>query len=305
MKIAVLGATGHMAKCAIHVFAKDAGAELYLFSRSENRLKSLKAAMGLAEAHCAVGYENFGDTDYDVIFNGVGVWDTPGASPRQIFEATERYDNLILHYQTEHPAAISIHVSSGAVYGGDFSSPADRATKSVVAVNAVKKGDFYTAAKLNSEIKHRAFSELNIVDLRLFGFFSRYMSLKYNYLLAAMIGCVENGTVFESVAANFYRDYIHLDDFSELLRGVVKEPRVNTVIDVRSKAPISKDELLELFAKKYGLKFRVRDDFAGLSLTGIKPYYYSARITPVYTPRYSSRETVENELEYFLGKGRV
>ena len=40
----------------------------------------------------------------------------------------------------------------------------------------------YALSKINSEIKHRKLKHLNIIDLRLFSFFSRFMNLKSKFL---------------------------------------------------------------------------------------------------------------------------
>ncbi len=300
MRVAVLGATGHVAKCAVHAFAGDASAEFYLFSRSGERLRQEMAEFDGPRTHFIEGYGDFPGGAYDVIFNGIGVWDTPGADPRQIFLITERYDNLILEYQQRHPYSVAIHVSSGAVYGGDYSVPIGRDSRCEINVNHASQGDYYTAAKLNSEIKHRAFSELNIVDIRLFGFFSRYMNVDYSYLLSGIIRSIRNNTPFHAVSEEFYRDYIHPDDFAGLLNGIAGEKHINMAIDVRSSRPVSKSEMLDFFSRRYGLVIEGGTGQAVVSRTGIKPYYYSTRGNGVYVPKRTSMETIESEIKYFL-----
>lgn len=304
MRIAVLGATGHVAKCAAWSFAGDSGAVIDLYSRSPERAE--RAAEAVASMHPGVrakfatrDYGEFFDNEYDLIFNGVGVWDTPGQGPERIFEITEKYDDLVLSYQKNLPGSISVHVSSGAVYGGDYTAPAGEGSPAVIPVNGPRTGDWYTAAKLNSELKHRAHRELNILDIRLFGFFSRFMDTGYRYMLSAMIRAAGEGTVFRAVPEEFWRDYVSLGDFSALLHAALERRELNRAVDVRSAAPISKSELIELFAQKYGMRYEIAG--AGVSRTGNKPYYYSLRQNDLYTPSATSRETVEAELEYFLG----
>lgn len=300
MKVAILGATGHVARCALLALSHEKNAEFYLFSRSMGKLEAVCRGYDQGKVHCMAGYSEFPNHDYDVIFNGVGVWDTPGVDARQIFSATEYYDNMVIQYQLTHPGAVSIHISSGAVYGGDYEKPVDDGAVAVLPVNHVTKGDYYTAAKLNSEIKHRAHEELNIVDIRLFGFFSRYMSLGYRYLLSGIINSIKENRPFHAIRPDFYRDYIHMDDFAAVLLGIARQPHINTAIDIRSKEPISKDQMLEFFTEKYGLKTVVAGDEVAISRTGVKPFYYSKRENDIYTPVHTSLETLESEVRYFL-----
>lgn len=299
MKIAILGATGHLSKCAFWSFSQDREDEFYLFSRSKIRAEQYYASFPQVRKTCFDGYAAFPGYEYDLIFNGIGSWDSRDQESSRIFQVTEVYDNMIMNYQSAHPETTSIHISSGAAYAGDFQRPVNHDTKASIDINQVTVGDFYSAAKINSEIKHRAFSNLSIVDIRLFGFFSRYMSLEYPYLLSAMIRAVKEKRVFKAVEGNFWRDYIHMDDFSALLHGIASR-KINAAIDVRSKAPISKNELIQLFVEKYGLQVEV-DTSVTLSKTGLKPYYYSEQKNDIYVPQYTSAEAVEHELDFFMG----
>jgi len=299
MKIAILGANGHLAKCAAWVFAKKPGNELFLFSRSPDRAREANDFVG-TDSHIELcEYSQFNDYEYDLIFNGVGTWDSKDQAAKTVFQVTEYYDGLILTYQTRRPETKAIHISSGAAYGGSFAEPVNDKTESRIALNDIAIGDYYSAAKVNSEVKHRAFADLNIVDIRLFGFFSRYMSLDYSYLLSALINAARSGSVFCTVREEFWRDYIHLEDFANLLMEIARCEHINTAIDVRSARPIAKSELIKLFIDSYGLKVQFNEAIQ-LSKTGIKPYYYSLRSNDVYVPQYTSLDTVKTELAYFM-----
>lgn len=299
MKIAILGANGHLAKCAAWVFAQRPETELFLFSRSPSQIviPSDVIENGVYIRLCE--YSQFNDFEYDLIFNGVGMWDSKEQASNTVFQVTEYYDGIILDYQASRPLTKSIHVSSGAAYGGSFERPVDSETESRLELNRIKTGDYYSVAKINSETKHRAFSNLNIVDIRLFGFFSRYMSLSYAYLLSGLINAAKSGNIFYAIKDEFWRDYIHLNDFADLLWGVANAEHINTAIDVRSAKPIAKSEIIQFFVDNYGLKVQVNEEVR-LSKTGVKPYYYSLRLNEVYTPKYSSLETLKTELAYFM-----
>jgi nucleoside-diphosphate-sugar epimerase len=299
MKIAILGAAGHLSKCAFWVFSRNEYNEIYLYSRFPDRLKGF-SKQSQSKNVILRNYADFFNADYDIIFNGVGTWDTPGANADMIFEITEYYDNMVIKYQTSHSNCTSVHISSGAAYASDFLNPVDFSTKTQITINNFAVGDYYSIAKINSEAKHRAHSGLNIVDLRLFGFFSRFMSLEYKYLLSGLINAVKNRTVFHVIKENFWRDYIHLDDFSMLLLAIAAVDKINTAIDVRSRQPVSKEEIIKLFTDKYNLKIE-SDINVEISKTGVKPHYYSVMNSEIYSPRYTSLETIQTELQYFFG----
>lgn len=299
MRIAILGATGHLSKCVFWSFSKDSDVEFFMFSRSKNKAENFYRQFTDAKIKYFDDYQMFRAFDYDLIFNGVGSWDSKDQPSNNIFKVTESYDNLIMDYQATHPQSVSIHVSSGAAYANSFSIPASKSTQTEIIINQISEKDFYSIAKINSEAKHRAFPEMNIVDIRLFGFFSRYMSLEYPYLLSALIQSTKQHKVFKMVKDDFWRDYIHMDDFSLLLHEILKQKKINMAIDVRSRLPISKSDLVHLFIEKYGLE--VQENISTeISKTGIKPYYYSLQKNDIYTPRYTSLETVESELKYFM-----
>jgi nucleoside-diphosphate-sugar epimerase len=300
MKIAILGATGHLAKCAFWAYSQDKSNTFYLYSRSLDKLKDTYDSYGDIAKNYIADYGVFAEHDYDIIFNGIGVWDTPNRDIRDIFYVTEHYDNMIIEYLKQHPDTTSIYVSSGAAYASDFLAPVDKhSTTTAVNINDLTDGNYYSIAKMNSEAKHRAMSELNIADIRLFGFFSRFVSLDYPYLLSGLVKAVRDQTVFKSVAFEFWRDFIHLDDFTALLTGIAATDRINVAIDARSKAPVSKNELVDLFVNRYGLRFKT-DYHAAVSVTGAKPYYFSRIDNPIYIPRYTSLETIECEVKFFL-----
>lgn len=299
MRIAILGATGHLSKCVFWSFSKDKDVEFFLFSRSKINAENFYRRFSDTTINYFDDYQMFHRFDYDLIFNGIGSWDSKDQPSNHIFHVTEYYDNLILYYQESHPQAISIHVSSGAAYSNSFSSPAEENSQTAIMINHIVEKDFYSIAKINSEAKHRSFPEMNIVDIRLFGFFSRYMSLEYPYLLSALIQSTKEHKLFKIVKEDFWRDYIHMTDFSLLLHSIVERKRINMAVDICSKLPISKSDLIHLFMGKYGLKVQ-EDTSAKVSKTGIKPFYYSIQKNDLYIPQYTSLEAVENELKYFM-----
>jgi len=137
--------------------------------------------------------------EYDVVINCVGV-----GRPEKIeevgfdiFSITEKFDNLVIDYLQKNRKCIYINFSSGAVYGKNFKRPVDQGSISSLNVNSIDISDAYSLAKINSEAKHRALQGYNIVDIRIFSYFSRDIDLNAKFLLSeAMSSIKDNKTLF-------------------------------------------------------------------------------------------------------------
>ena len=116
---------------------------------------------------------------FDAIVNCIG-FGTPekiGRAGINIFKITESIDDLIIEYLVKKPETVYINFSSGSVYGSSFEKPVDSSYKSVIKIQPLEDREFYRIAKLNSEAKHRSLNDLQIIDIRLFSFFSRFIDL--------------------------------------------------------------------------------------------------------------------------------
>lgn len=299
VRIAILGATSHIAKGLIAAWAKPPDRTLLLYARSTERVREFLSSIG--EGHPAVFPLNeFGSEPFDIVVNCIGIGD-PGRLRDQaatIFALTELWDNSILDHLAQHPDVLYINFSSGAAYGSDFSSPVDQSTVSSFPLNDLTPAEFYGIAKLNAESKHRARPDLHIVDLRVFSYFSRYIDLSTRFLLSDIITAIRNETELVTTSANIVRDYVHPDDLTSLLDLVIARRELNDVYDVYSAGPVSKFEILDECAARYGLRYRVADDTATVNATGVKDHYYSRNYNAAdlgYSPRYSSIDALRSE----------
>lgn len=262
--IAILGSTSHVAKNLIDRFNKD---ELYLFSRSRNNLDS------------------FIDGNYSAIINCVGIG-TPNKLKEigsGIFRLTEYYDNLILDYLSNY-GGIYINFSSGIVNSHAGSLKHD-----------------YRIAKLYSEAKHRA-SNLNIIDIRIFAFFSRYIDLKAGFFITEIINCIKEEKEFITGDNNIVRDYIHPDDLFNLVNICINK-KINDHIDAYSLKPITKFEILNYFEATYGLKYRVIPGTAGGHASGTEDNYFSKNHKADllgYKPKYSAMDSIIEESKVII-----
>jgi nucleoside-diphosphate-sugar epimerase len=220
-----------------------------------------------------------------------------------IFRLTETYDNLVLDYIVSHPEAWYINLSSGAVYGTNFARPAEQSTRAGIDVNNIFPSDYYGIAKLHAESKHRAFPNRNIVDLRVFSYFSCFTDPHAKFLINEILSCVKQGKTFETGPDNIIRDYVHRDDLLGLIEACIAQNALNDVFDVYSLNPVAKFEMLDYLSKNLGLKYRVRNDCKPVSITGIKTHYYSLnhRASALgYQPKFTSMDCIREESKAIL-----
>lgn len=304
-KIAILGATGHIAKSLIESFCRTNKYELFLFARSLDRLNKFLSSIQGNNAVSSMMFSDFNRADYDVIINCVGIGD-PGKlkiAGDSIFRLTETFDNMVLDYLKFHTTAIYINFSSGAAYGTDFSVPVDEFSCNNLDINHIAPSDFYGIAKINSEAKHRAMANLNIIDLRVFGFFSRFIDIESQYFMNEVISCIKNDKEFITRRKNIIRDYVHPQDLMSLIEKCINKQDFNEVFDVYSLKPVTKFEILDYFTTQYGLKYSIKSDINVLTATGTKDNYYSNNKKAEkigYFPQFTSMDSIIEETKAIL-----
>lgn len=304
MRVAILGATGHVGKC-LTASLLERGIHVTAVVRNAARIENFLATQPRG-SKCAVrSFAEFPAGEYDAVVNCVGVGTPAGvkASGAAIFALTERFDQLVLDYLATRPDARYIAFSSGAAYCGDFKLPASESSPAVVGINEIKPADYYGIAKLAAEAKHRAMDDLAIVDFRLFGLFSRYADLDASYFMCDVFRALVNETTLAVGPEDIVRDYIAPHDVASLLMSVLDGAPRNDVLDLYSEAPVSKFEVLTKFSERYGLKYEVLETPTEDAATGVKPNYYSTnrRAASVgYRPSRTSLETLAEEIDALL-----
>lgn len=307
-KIAILGATSHIAKnLAVQLSQTD---ELLLYARSIENLREFAAAEKLVSpaVRCLpLGAFGIDGECPEAVINcvGFGTPDKQINAGAELFRVTEKYDNLILDWQLKHPETPHVHLSSGAVYGTGFSRPADEGTRTEIDVNRIVPADYYRLAKLNSEAKHRAYAPLPIVDVRVFSFFSRFIEPESHFLLAEIVRCIRDRSVFRTGPGNIVRDFIHPADLADLVRAAIGPRSHNCVVDAASRAETDKRAILDYFESRYGLRVERSAENAGLNATGENSFYCShsrSAETLGFQPKYDSMEAIAAGAEALLGK---
>ncbi len=237
--------------------------------------------------------------EFDVIINCIGISDPAKIESEEkiIMKLTEDFDQLILDYLKNNSDVKLINFSSGAVYGEEINSPINDTTPFSLSAHSQ-----YAIANIQSETRHRNLAEFNIIDLRLFSFFSRFMDLNTRFLISEIISSINQKKKFITNEFDFYRDYIHPEDLFSLLKKCIDKNTINDVFDLYSKKPIGKFDLLDSLRDNFGLQYQVVPNSGFSSPTGFKENYYSksrkAKLVG-YEPQYSSIETIVNEMKYF------
>lgn len=304
-EIAIFGATSHIAKGLIYNFSMAGGYKLFLFARSLNRVQEFLNGIQREKDVYIKRFEEYNNANYDVIINCVGIGEPAKLKNNvsSIFRLTEMFDNLVLDYLEKHPEALYINFSSGAAYGTDFNTPVDTTTCSKWNINTITEADYYGIAKFNSEAKHRSLKNLNIVDLRIFGYFSRFINLESKYFLTEIISCIKEGKEFITDSNNIVRDYIHPKDLHSLIEKCIKKYKINDVFDAYSLKPVKKFDILDYFKNKYGLNYVVKTNAKVVALTGSKDNYYSNNRKAQYIgykPKFTSMDCITQETKKII-----
>ena len=285
MNIAFVGATSYVAQDLIERFLQT-DCKLFLFARNPQNIFWLNDKITFGTLNDFKNYE------YDVIINCI----------QTVFIDYEKYDNMIIEYLLKHVDSLYIHFSSGAVYGKNFNKPVTKKTISSIEINNIKEIDYYYINKIYTEAKHRSFANLNIIDIRLFSYFSKYVYLKIyqHYFMNNIVRCLINKTIFKTNSINFIRDFVHPADLFDLIIKCIDIKKLNTFFDVYSIKPTSKFEILSLCEKEFYLQYEFINTIDTENKTGEKNVMYSTNYKAKeigYTPNYSSLEAIKDQLQ--------
>jgi hypothetical protein len=270
MRVAILGATGHVAKNLID--GMTPAFDIVAFSRSED----LSSPVHIGAFHSSPLMPF-----YDAVINciGAGTPEKVKAAGPGIFATTERFDDLIIEYIQSHPGSSYINISSGIVH-------------------VEGKPDAYRMTKLNAEAKHRAFADLPICDLRLFSFFSRHVDTSSSHMMAEISRAVVNGTEFVTTDSDIQRDYVSPVDLCQVVAAAIRTG-VNCACDIYSAAPTTKRAIIVAMQERFGLRVEYVPSGRPPSASGDSyiPLDRSANEIFGYAPTMTSLETIQAELK--------
>jgi nucleoside-diphosphate-sugar epimerase len=306
MRIAILGATSQIAKDLVLSFYIHGTADLVLYARRPEAVMQWLADVGLSGHYLVADFEAFGPQDhFDVIFNFVGVGSPTKAIAMgsSILNVTLQYDDLALGYLNQHPSCRYIFLSSGAAYCSKFDHPADLNSQAIFPINGLTQQDWYGVAKMYAECRHRSLTHLPIVDIRVFNYFSHTQDMSGGFFITDVLRAIHNKSILQASTEHIVRDYIHPEDFYQLVVVILNAPPINIAVDAYSKAPIDKSALLTALSRHFGLQYELIEDKNIVNKMTSKAHYYS-RNTKVaefgYEPRRTSLDGVMLEINKYL-----
>lgn len=304
--IAILGATSQIAGDLILNLSKCHEDQIYLYGRRLPELKAWLAVNGLHDWCSVAGYDAFHKGQYDVIVNFVGA-----GCPMQIkkmgtsiLEVTDYFDSMAVDYLKKNENCRYIFVSSGAVHNQLLRQISNNDGSGNLSHGHLEDKNWYALSKIYAEKRHRFLESLPIVDIRIFSYFSRNQKINAHFLASDILRSLHNGT--ELIVSNdiTVRDYLHPEDFSQLIDLFVRGEEINDAVDCYSCAPIEKIQLLEGIKKVFGLKYSVqRQNYEGKNRE--KSYYYSSNHRAEmfgYFPKWSSLNGVISEISLSLDR---
>jgi nucleoside-diphosphate-sugar epimerase len=303
MHIAILGANSQIARDLISFFLSSV--TLYLFVRRKHETMEWVESQDLACRVIVFEYDDFFNNSYDAIINFVGSGNPLRTAELgiEIFDITQLFDSKAIKYLDSNPCCKYIFFSSGAAFGSIFDEPVNENTTAIVDLNHFNHQDWYGAAKMYAEVRHRARPDLSIADLRVFSYFSRSQNINARFLLSDAARAIIERTTLLISDEFMERDYIHPEDLFQLISLILEQSKFNGAIDCYSKNPVSKMQLMDALVERYGLKVEIGFSTGVINATGFKKKYYSLdkRAQRIgYVPKYGSLEGILVEMDSLL-----
>lgn len=280
MRIAILGSNGHVANNLFRSF-RDNKDFVYQFSR-----ELIEDPFDYNSMYNVRSYNVFDGYTYDAIINCVG-FGNPALIEKagsEIFRVTEKYDNMCLDYLQEHPSTKYVYISSGVVN------------------NKIDTSNLYQLSKIYTEAKHRALIKLNIIDIRLYSFFTRFSNLEDSFFMSQLLKSIRDKTEFVTDESIMWRDYINPKDLYSLIQLCLQEDQINGWFNTFSLKPVEKFEILEYFQNNYNLHVKFIPKHTGFSSSNDSSYFAKGTdgVKQGYKPTYTSIDTIKEESEFLL-----
>ena len=307
-QIAIVGASSQIAKDLILSLTSGDSTPPLLYVRDVEAMSRWAQTQGLAGTCPIHRYEDYGLAPHDAVINFVGVGDPRRAAEMgaDIFEVTQRFDDMVLAELEKNPQRRYLFLSSGAAYGNAYAEPVTASTEARIAINAIAPQDYYATAKLHAEVRHRARPDLAITDIRVFNYFSRTQDIEARFLITDIVRAVRDEQVLRTSPDYMVRDFLHPQDFFQLVRCLLDAPPYNGPVDCYSLGAVDKRTLLKAMHEHFGLRYEITEPGSKVAVnaTGAKPHYYSLNHKAEefgYRPRYSSLDGVLGETRAILG----
>lgn len=303
MKIAVLGASGQIARDYISHIRGIPNREVTAFVRSES-LSKTSALLGL-DVRVRTYTDPEIEDEYDLVINCVGVGNPINANltDKSLVQIAKHFDDLALEMTARSPVAKYIFLSSGVSYGNNFYSPVKSTTVPKNIFDPNNPLENYARAKFEIEAGHRNIPDLHIYDARIFGYFNRSMDITSEFLMTKIAHAIVNEHLFTTSSENIVRDYSNAHDFVLMVEAIMCSPGRNMALDFYTKAPVKKFEMLEVLSEEFGLEYKIDPALHVTSPTGLKPNYFSQNYVAEslgFLPPNSALENILCELKNLI-----
>jgi hypothetical protein len=128
------------------------------------------------------------------------------------------------------------------------------------------------------------------------------MNPDHQFMVSQMVQAVMRDEAFRADMNRLSRDYMGPKDFYQMIQVLLRNNTVNQAVDCYSRAPVTKEKLLDGMWKRYGMKYVVS---AGSPYhpTAVKPCYYSTNTAAYalgYRPTITSLESIFEEADKLL-----
>jgi nucleoside-diphosphate-sugar epimerase len=257
ISIAILGASGQIGRGLAIALAVGPWAVLRLYARQATAFERDARALGLLNPRVSVhSLESFERERHDVVINAAGA----GSRTRQLAlgaqqaHDTEALDQRVLSYLERFRDSTYVYLSTGAVYGFEREWPIPENASFRASPRDSDTLDMYPLAKLAAEARHRSMRSAHIYDIRIFGYFSRFITLDDGFFLSEVARSLVRGTPLRTSAQDMVRDYIDQTELAALIRRLLRSQPPNGTFDIHSAAPVGKHELLEALTTEFGLR---------------------------------------------------
>lgn len=255
MRIAIVGATGHIGTALSRHYAARGNIQLALYSRRPEATAAAFADESGRIGH--FGLDRLEECRADVLINAIGIGDPAAArvAGPDFYKLTMQIEDRIERAVKANPLCLTVFMSSGAVYGR-LEEPANANTLLNLAINGLSPGDWYGAAKLAAELRHRAQPERRVLDIRVFGFVSRFLNLRTQYLVCDIVNAIRADAPMRTSGRDIARDYIGTAELVDLIDLAAERHQLNMAVDTYSLGPVRKFDLLEAL-RPLGLTWNV------------------------------------------------
>jgi nucleoside-diphosphate-sugar epimerase len=248
MKIAILGATGHVGRSLTAEYL-NREIELDLYARQPSQI-SPQIVGGTLPCRARVQCKPLAELDFkgcSIVINalGLGAPEKVAAAGTDILRTTLEWEERIKAMLTAAPECLYVFISSGAVYGPLTSGAANETSTTSFLVNDVDAQTAYARAKFTAETWHRTWAHKRVLDVRLFGYVSTSIDLSAKYFFSEMAAALINRQTFHTGGHDMVRDYVSSQELADLVDGASQHADINTAVDIFSARPAGKFELID------------------------------------------------------------